>query len=154
MNGDETGVDCGGDCSACSTCNDGIQNGNETGVDCGGDCNPCNTNNCSITDYTGTGTAVGVAPNNCGDRQITLTNDGSSNITLEMPVPNVGTLTLVGQITSGCSFGIPLDTVSEGGLEVYYSGSGSLSGNTLNFTYRADYSFGGGFDCDYTAQLQ
>ncbi|WP_106794594.1 CUB domain-containing protein [Aquimarina sp. Aq78] len=24
------------------TCNDGIQNGNETGVDCGGDCAPCN----------------------------------------------------------------------------------------------------------------
>ena len=25
-----------------ATCNDGIQNGNETGVDCGGDCAPCN----------------------------------------------------------------------------------------------------------------
>ena len=25
------------------TCTDGIQNGNETGVDCGGDCDPCNT---------------------------------------------------------------------------------------------------------------
>ena len=24
------------------TCSDGIQNGNETGVDCGGDCPPCN----------------------------------------------------------------------------------------------------------------
>ncbi len=43
MNGDETGVDCGGpDCSACPTCNDGMMNGNETGVDCGGpDCNAC-----------------------------------------------------------------------------------------------------------------
>jgi hypothetical protein len=43
MNGNETGVDCGGpDCAACSTCSDGIQNGNETGVDCGGpDCVPC-----------------------------------------------------------------------------------------------------------------
>ncbi len=27
------------------TCNDGIQNGNETGVDCGGDCTPCQTGN-------------------------------------------------------------------------------------------------------------
>lgn len=26
------------------TCSDGIQNGNETGVDCGGDCAPCATN--------------------------------------------------------------------------------------------------------------
>jgi len=24
-----------------ATCDDGIQNGNETGVDCGGDCDPC-----------------------------------------------------------------------------------------------------------------
>ena len=41
QNGNETGVDCGGDCDACPTCDDGIQNGNETGVDCGGDCAPC-----------------------------------------------------------------------------------------------------------------
>lgn len=44
MNGNETGVDCGGpDCPACPTCNDGIQNGNETGIDCGGSCTPCVT---------------------------------------------------------------------------------------------------------------
>lgn len=41
QNGNETGVDCGGDCAPCPTCTDGIQNGNETGVDCGGDCPPC-----------------------------------------------------------------------------------------------------------------
>ena len=46
MNGNETGVDCGGpDCDPCEdppTCTDGIMNGNETGVDCGGpDCDPC-----------------------------------------------------------------------------------------------------------------
>mgnify|MGYP006253024745 CR=1 FL=1 len=43
MNGNETGVDCGGDCDACPTCDDGIMNGNETGVDCGGDCDACVT---------------------------------------------------------------------------------------------------------------
>ncbi|MEM9143649.1 MAG: DUF4856 domain-containing protein [Bacteroidota bacterium] len=46
MNGNETGVDCGGDCAACEvepTCDDGIQNGEETGVDCGGSCEPCDT---------------------------------------------------------------------------------------------------------------
>ena len=38
LNGDETGVDCGGSaCVDCATiCSDGIQNGDETGVDCGG----------------------------------------------------------------------------------------------------------------------
>lgn len=41
QNGNETGVDCGGNCSPCPTCNDGIQNGGETGVDCGGSCGPC-----------------------------------------------------------------------------------------------------------------
>lgn len=136
-----------------TTCTDGIMNGDETGVDCGGDCDPCGTNNCSITDFSGSGTAIGVAPNNCGDRPITVTNDGISTVTLDMPVPNAGTLTLIGQITSGCSFSVPLDTISDGGIEAYYSGSGSLNGNTLTFTYRADFNFGSGFDCDYTVNL-
>jgi len=37
----EEGVDCGGPCKACPSCNDGIQNQGETGVDCGGPCPPC-----------------------------------------------------------------------------------------------------------------
>lgn len=42
QNQDETGVDCGGVCTACVTCSDGIQNGDEEGVDCGGtDCDAC-----------------------------------------------------------------------------------------------------------------
>jgi hypothetical protein len=46
QNGDETGVDCGGSCTACQqeetpTCEDGIQNGDETGIDCGGSCAAC-----------------------------------------------------------------------------------------------------------------
>ncbi|NOQ92064.1 MAG: hypothetical protein GQ552_05020 [Flavobacteriaceae bacterium] len=41
QNGNETGVDCGGDCTPCATCDDGIQNGDETGIDCGGSCAPC-----------------------------------------------------------------------------------------------------------------
>ncbi|MDP4999052.1 MAG: fibronectin type III domain-containing protein [Saprospiraceae bacterium] len=39
----ETGIDCGGPCTACATCFDGIQNQGETGVDCGGPCTPCPT---------------------------------------------------------------------------------------------------------------
>lgn len=42
QNGDEGGVDCGGaNCPACPTCVDGIQNGDETGIDCGGSCATC-----------------------------------------------------------------------------------------------------------------
>ena len=51
LNGDETGVDCGGSCAACATCDDGILNGDETGIDCGGpDCEPCQTGPCSYGD--------------------------------------------------------------------------------------------------------
>ncbi len=31
-------IDCGGPCSACATCSDGIQNQGEEGIDCGGPC--------------------------------------------------------------------------------------------------------------------
>jgi len=44
QNQNETGVDCGGVCTACAvapTCSDGIRNQNETGVDCGGVCTAC-----------------------------------------------------------------------------------------------------------------
>jgi hypothetical protein len=34
----ETGVDCGGTCPPCGTCQDGIANGTEDGIDCGGNC--------------------------------------------------------------------------------------------------------------------
>lgn len=41
-NNGETGIDCGGPCSAaCATCVDNIQNQGEEGVDCGGPCPSC-----------------------------------------------------------------------------------------------------------------
>jgi len=39
----EEGVDCGGPCPACPTCDDWIQNQGEIGIDCGGPCLPCPT---------------------------------------------------------------------------------------------------------------
>ncbi|WP_026231607.1 cohesin domain-containing protein [Neolewinella persica] len=63
MNGDETGVDCGGSCTACvnpPTCSDGIMNGNETGVDCGGpDCAACPTCDDGIMNGNETGVDCG-----------------------------------------------------------------------------------------------
>lgn len=60
QNGNETGIDCGGDCLDCVTsdCSDGIQNGDETGIDCGGSCPPCITTSCDdgttyVTDADG-----------------------------------------------------------------------------------------------------
>ncbi len=66
-NGDESDIDCGGDCGACdtgkvcanagnctsgvctasvcteATCIDGVKNGDESDIDCGGDCGACDT---------------------------------------------------------------------------------------------------------------
>ena len=43
QNQDETGVDCGGSCEACVSCDNRIKDGDELGVDCGGSCSEqCN----------------------------------------------------------------------------------------------------------------
>ncbi len=66
QNGDETGVDCGGSCPACSispTCDDGIQNGDETGIDCGGSCKTCPDVN-----------------NHCGDFGISYIDDATARV--------------------------------------------------------------------------
>jgi len=41
QNQGEEGIDCGGPCPVCKTCFDGIQNQGEEGIDCGGPCPPC-----------------------------------------------------------------------------------------------------------------
>lgn len=63
QNQDETGVDCGGECTACASCTDGIQNGNETGVDCGGaDCDVCMVGVHGSWESTGDNIAVILVP--------------------------------------------------------------------------------------------
>lgn len=66
QDGNETGVDCGGDCDPCppDPCSNGVQDGQETGVDCGGpDCVPCETD-LTFTLANGTG---GVGEEVCVD---------------------------------------------------------------------------------------
>ena len=66
QDGDETGVDCGGSCTACPTCSDGIQNQGETGVDCGGPCTECDLCVNGIQDGDETGIDCGGScPNAC-----------------------------------------------------------------------------------------
>ena len=59
QNQGETGVDCGGPCAACATCSDGIQNQNETGIDCGGPCTACATCSDGIQNQGETGVDCG-----------------------------------------------------------------------------------------------
>ncbi len=52
QNGNETDVDCGGDCAPCPTCDDGILNGDEIAIDCGGaDCPACPDEDCSTLNF-------------------------------------------------------------------------------------------------------
>ena len=64
-NGNETGIDCGGACPKCPTCNDGIKNGNETGIDCGGNCSPCPTCSDGIKNGNETGIDCGGSCSPC-----------------------------------------------------------------------------------------
>ncbi|MBI5509768.1 MAG: hypothetical protein HY903_13520 [Deltaproteobacteria bacterium] len=72
LDGNEAGVDCGGDCTACamgsgcsadrdcvsgvctgntcrgSSCSNGLQDGDETGIDCGGSCGGCGATGCVL----------------------------------------------------------------------------------------------------------
>ena len=67
LNGDETGVDCGGSCpNACPTCDDNILNGDETGVDCGGSCDACPTCDDNIQNGDETGVDCGGSCDSCG----------------------------------------------------------------------------------------
>jgi hypothetical protein len=59
QNQGESGVDCGGPCSACATCSDGLQNQGETGVDCGGPCAACATCSDGILNQGETGVDCG-----------------------------------------------------------------------------------------------
>ncbi len=78
QNGNETGIDCGGDCADCPepTCEDGIQNGDETGIDCGGSCSPCVTQP-TCNDGIQNGTETGI---DCGGDCADCPVDCSDNL--------------------------------------------------------------------------
>ncbi len=80
LDGDETGIDCGGSCTACTTapsCTNGIKDGTETGVDCGGTCTACTTGGNNT--YYFTGTVDGVQVTN-QDNSVTPTASRSSAV--------------------------------------------------------------------------
>lgn len=80
QNQGETGVDCGGPCTACPpTCSDGIQNGTETGVDCGGSCPDC-----PATCYNNLTNANGLGTNENGvaDYESSTFISNTANVTI------------------------------------------------------------------------
>ncbi len=120
QNGTETGVDCGGSCSACNpTCTDGIQNQSETGVDCGGpNCAAC-TGNCL---------AAIVATAQCGNVQLPTTTNGNVG-TAQCPVGTCGTANAT---CSSGSFGAVSDNCKQAYITSYKVAPALGGGNTTN----------------------
>jgi len=71
LDGDETGIDCGGSCAACPpenpTCSDGVRDQFESGVDCGAACPPCGSGQpCAVSADCASGTCNGAGPAGVG----------------------------------------------------------------------------------------
>lgn len=71
LDGDETGLDCGGSCLACPvanpTCTDGVRDGFESGVDCGAACPGCAAGQpCAVAADCASGTCNGAGPGGVG----------------------------------------------------------------------------------------
>ncbi len=82
MNGSETGVDCGGpDCPSCASCSDGVMNGDESGIDCGGSMCPA----CPCTDVTLTYPSPSIIPNGTDKwvDQFIMINGGSTPVQIQ-----------------------------------------------------------------------
>jgi hypothetical protein len=71
VDGDETGVDCGGSCMTCPvanpTCTDGVRDGFESGVDCGAACAGCAAGQpCAVAADCAGGACNGAGPGGVG----------------------------------------------------------------------------------------
>ncbi len=153
LDGDETGIDCGGSCDACPTCDDNIQNGDETGVDCGGSCpTSCPISYCgsqgndSSYEYI-SNVSVGTINNNSGS------DNGYGDYTslatdLELSSSNVINLT---PAFSGTAYNeyweVYIDYNGDGdftdaGEEAYDSGSASSSAVSGTITVPANATVG------------
>ena len=142
QNGSETGVDCGGSCSAaCVSCFDGIQNGSETGVDCGGSCSPCATCN---------------APGGLGTSGLTSTevtmnwNSVSSAVSYDVRIRLAGTTTWYDFNATTNSLGLTgLTAGTTYEWQVRSNCSGATSGYSSLASFTAPTSGGGGGACSY-----
>jgi len=128
QNQGETGIDCGGPCTACTinstaTCSDGVQNQDETGIDCGGaNCSPCGTT-ASCTDGIQNQGETGV---DCGGPcSPCATNTGSCTAT-------IGSTAFTANSTTGqLSAGILVLTFTDGSQTIQLTYSGNLQAGTV-----------------------
>lgn len=117
QDGDETGIDCGGDCEPCATCTDGIKNQDEVAVDCGGSCSAC-----SIT-YPDPGS---YGPNLLAVQTDTLWTSGEF-FSMKSVIPVGSSLRLELELVNGTSW-------FYGDNNGYAVGNYSQTSNTQSFT--------------------
>ena len=139
QNGDETGVDCGGDsCPDCPSCEDGIQNGDEQGVDCGGsNCAPCPCEGASVTltlKFDNYPEETSWEIRSSTDVVASGSNYGSE--------PDLSTITRNLCLPEGCYSFIIFDSFGDGICCSYGSGNYELKNNDTNETLAS----GGNFD--------
>lgn len=159
QNQTETGIDCGGSCIACPTCSDGIQNQNETAIDCGGVCSACP---CPYG-YEGTNCTTEVRSKFLGQFQgpetCTVGNDNYI-LTITISSADIGKVIFSNVYNqafnaiasvSGTSFTVASQTVA---TNVTVSGTGTISGNTLTFTYIIATSGGTNNTCTFVGVRQ
>ncbi len=138
QNGNETGVDCGGNtCPACPvtpTCNDGQQNGDETGVDCGGSsCPACPCNGSLVT--------VNILSDNYGSETTwTLKNSSGTTVASGGPYANNTSYSTSYCLPDGCYDFTINDSYGDGICCGY--GNGSYSVTSGGATQASGGSFG------------
>ena len=133
INGDETGIDCGGpDCEPCTCecdCTNGVADGYETYIDCGGpNCEPCESSISWFSSgfpYTGDD----VASCTLGDPTLVITGQSSTGavvtITLEEPVDGWGPSNFV--VSSLSLSGDVVEYTNTDGDDFSTSNAGSVS---------------------------
>jgi hypothetical protein len=131
QNQGETGVDCGGPCAACPTCSDGTQNQGETGVDCGGPCSPCetcsdNTQNQDETDVDCGGSVCGSCADGAGCEIDGDCTSGLCTLAVCVPMPSCSDGVL-NQGETGLDCGGPCAACAALSLTVVRVGDGSAA---------------------------
>lgn len=95
----EGGIDCGGPCQSCPSCNDGVQNQGEEGIDCGGPCDACVTTTIETTTTIAPTTTV--APTTTAAPVTTTTVKATTTTTIVSP-------SVIGRVIAAAGGPVPI----------------------------------------------
>ncbi|MCH8331312.1 MAG: hypothetical protein IH946_08010 [Bacteroidetes bacterium] len=130
-NQDESGVDCGGVCTACPSCFDGIKNQDETAIDCGGICSACSICDPETFSATIDGNIYNATFITTNEIYGTITISGSNitthsiNLQLNESMTE-GIYDIFGSFGSSSTVGAQYTDIASGG-DLYEASTGSLT---------------------------